>query len=334
MGRTGGLKIHSNIIRIIILAIITFITAFAGLCIGSVQVSVQELFKTLFTSGGSDSVAQIIYEIRLPRIVLAIAVGGGLSVVGAVFQAILMNPLAEPYILGISSGGAFGAVLSFLIGTAFLGTQIFAFAGAFLVVFLVFIMGKRFGEIEPNHLLLSGVMIGAFFAAAILLMMNLLNDQLRSVVFWLMGNLSSADKGYVYFVFSVSVVISFLLMLNAHKYNVMALGQENAQYLGVNVIRVNNITYILSSFLVGSIVSVSGIIGFVGLLIPHLCRLIFGVDNRIVIPASFFVGAAYLIVADTAARVVVAPAELPVGAFTALIGAPLFIYLMRRKTAK
>lgn len=334
MGRTGGLKIHSNIIRIIILAIITVVTAFTALCLGSVQISFTDLFKTLFTPGYNDTFSQIIFEIRLPRIVLAIAVGGGLSVVGAVFQAILMNPLAEPYVLGISSGGAFGAVLSFLIGTAFLGTQIFAFAGALLVVFLVFILGKRFGEIEPNHLLLSGVMIGSFFAAAILLMMNLLNDSLRSVVFWLMGNLSTADKNYVYFVFPVSLVISFLLMLNAHKYNVMALGQENARFLGVNVKRTNNITYILSSFLVGSIVSVSGIIGFVGLLIPHLCRLIYGVDNRIVIPASFFVGASYLIIADTAARMVVAPAELPVGAFTALIGAPVFIYLMRRKTGK
>lgn len=332
MGRTGNIRFHSNIVKISGLALVTLAAAFAALCIGSVPISLSEMFSALFGGGGSETANQIIFEIRLPRILLAIAVGGGLSVVGAVFQAILMNPLAEPYILGISSGGAFGAVLSFLIGTAFFGTQIFAFAGALLVVFLVFMFGKRFGEIEPNHLLLSGVMIGSFFAAAILLMMNLLNDSLRPVVFWLMGNLSTAGKYPVYFVFPVTVIISFILMTNAHKYNVMALGQDNARYLGVNVKFVNNLTYILSSFLVGSIVSVSGIIGFVGLLIPHLCRLLFGVDNRIVIPASFFIGASYIIIADTAARTVIAPAELPVGAITALIGAPVFVYLMKRKS--
>jgi iron complex transport system permease protein len=334
MERTHRIKLHSNVYKVIFLAIATFIIAVVGLCIGSVPISFADLFNTFFSQNVNDTYSQIIFEIRLPRVMLAIAVGGGLSVVGGVFQAILMNPLAEPYILGISSGGAFGAVISFLLGTAFIGTQLFAFAGALLVIFLVFMFSKRYGEIDPTRLLLSGVMIGSFFAAAILLMMNLLNDSLRSVVFWLMGNLATAEKQYVYFVFPFSLIISFFLMLNAHKYNVMALGSENAKYLGVNVKLVNNVTYILSSFLVGSIVSVSGIIGFVGLLIPHLCRLIFGIDNRLVIPASFFIGASYIVIADTIARTVIAPAELPVGAITALIGAPVFIYLMRKKINK
>lgn len=334
MERARNIKFCFNIYKIVFLAIITLIIAFASLCVGSVSISFADLFKAIFSQNANETYSQIIFEIRMPRVLLAIAVGGGLSVVGSVFQAILMNPLAEPYILGISSGGAFGAVISFLIGTAFIGSQLFAFGGALLVIFLVFVFSKRFGEIDSTRLLLSGVMIGSFFAAAILLMMNLLNDSLRSVVFWLMGNLATAEKQYVYFVFPFSIIISFLLTLNAHKYNVMALGSENAKYLGINVKFINNETYILSSFLVGSIVSVSGIIGFVGLLVPHLCRLIFGVDNRIIIPASFFVGASYIIIADTIARTVIAPAELPVGAITALIGAPVFIYLMRKNLNK
>lgn len=262
---------------------------------------------------------------------LAIAAGGGLSVAGAVFQAILMNPLAEPYILGISSGGTFGAILSFLLGFTFIGTQIFSFAGAMTVIFIVFMVGKRFGEIEPNVLLLTGVMIGAFFSAAILLMMTMLSDSLRSAFLWLIGNLSSADAVSSYYVFVISIVVSIMLSVNSYKYNVLSLGAENAKHLGVNTNVLKNVTYILASILVGAIVSVSGIIGFVGLLVPHICRMIFGIDNRLVIPASFFVGATYLLVSDTFARTIVAPAELPVGAITAVIGAPIFIYLLRRR---
>ena len=263
----------------------------------------------------------------MPRILYAVAVGGGLSIAGAVFQAILMNPLAEPYILGISSGGTFGAVLSFLIGASFLGTQLFSFAGALVVMLLVFFLGKRFGELEPNVLLLTGVMVGAFFSAAILLMMTLLNDSLRTAVFWLMGNLSIADKDNLKFVLPVTFVVSFLLMLNSNKYNLLSLGADSAKQLGVNTTVFRNYTYLLSSLMIGTLVSVSGIIGFVGLLVPHVCRMIFGVDNRVVLPASFFFGASYLILCDTLARTLISPSELPVGAVTAIIGAPfLFIY--------
>ena len=257
--------------------------------------------------------------------------GGGLSIAGAVFQALLMNPLAEPYILGISSGGTFGAILSFLIGVSFIGTQLFSFAGALSVMILVFILGKRFGELEPNVLLLSGIMVGAFFSAAILLLMGLLNDSLRTAVFWLIGNLSIADKSNIVFVLPITLIVSTLLILQSNKYNVLSLGNDNAKQLGVNTTFLRNSTYILTSIMIGTLVSVSGIIGFVGLLVPHVCRMIFGVDNRIVVPASFFIGAAYLTLADTIARSIIAPAELPVGAVTALIGAPVFVYLLRKR---
>jgi iron complex transport system permease protein len=319
------------VLKIGLLLLSTLIIILVSASIGSVDIPFSDLLKIIFSDKGGKVYSQIFYDIRLPRILLAVAVGGGLSVAGAVFQAILMNPLAEPYILGISSGGAFGAVLSFLIGVSFLGTQFFAFAGSLSVVVLVFLLGRRFGELEPNVLLLTGVMVGAFFSAAILLMMTMLNDSLRTAVFWLIGNLSLADKGTVVYVLPVSIVISFLLSLNAQKYNVLSLGEENAKHLGINTSFIKNTTYILASILVGSLVSVSGIIGFVGLLVPHACRMLFGIDNRIVIPASFFVGASYLALADSISRTLISPAELPVGAVTALIGAPIFVYLLRKR---
>lgn len=325
------MKIRLYPVKILFLFFITLAFGISALLIGSVPVSLKELYA-LFTGGSSsDLVRQVIYEVRLPRVMLAIAIGGGLSVSGSVYQAILMNPLAEPYILGISSGAAFGAVLSFLLGLSFLGTQALAFAGAVSVIVLVFLLGKRFGELEPNIMLLSGVMVGAFFSASILMMTTFLRDSLRNAVFWLMGQLSLADPGSAMVIFPVAVIGSFILSVNSQKFNVLALGSETASHLGINTSLLKNFTYILTSLMVGMLVSVSGIIGFVGLLVPHVCRMIFGADNRIVIPASFFVGAAYLLVADTIARSIISPAEVPVGAITAFIGAPVFVYLLRKR---
>ncbi len=311
--------------------ILVLVAAAVGLISGPVSIGIGDLFNTLLSKNSDQIISNIIFDIRLPRVLYAIAVGGGLSIAGAVFQAVLMNPLAEPYILGISSGGTFGAILSFLLGTSFLGTQLFSFAGALCVMFLVFILGKRFGELEPNVLLLTGVMIGAFFSAAILLMMSLLNDSLRTAVFWLIGNLSIADKANLKFVLPVTFIVSLILILNSNKYNLLSMGTESAKMMGLNTSQFKNITYILTSIMIGALVSVSGIIGFVGLLVPHLCRMIFGADNRIVVPASFFVGASYLVLCDTLARTLTAPSEIPVGAVTAILGAPIFIYLLRKR---
>ncbi len=319
------------IIKITLLTLFAIASITISLLIGSISISLTEVVKILFGLQADEMARQIILEIRLPRVLLAVAVGGGLSVAGAVFQAILRNPLAEPYILGISSGGTFGVVLSLLLGFTFFGTQALAFAGSLTVVFLVFMLGKRFGELEPNTLLLSGVMVGAFFSALILVLITLLNESLRTAIFWLIGNLSLAKSESVYFVLPLTIIICLILIFNAQKYNILALGTDTAKQLGINTGLIKNSTYILASILIGSLVSVSGIVGFVGLLVPHVCRMLFGVDNRIVIPASFFVGAGYLSLADSAARIVISPAELPVGAVTAIIGAPVFIYLLRRR---
>ncbi|MFH1525208.1 MAG: iron ABC transporter permease [Bacteroidota bacterium] len=321
MENVKSLTPASLLIKLSLLFCLLLASIFVSLQIGSVNLSFTEIFSS----------NEIIIKIRLPRILLAVSVGGGLSVAGAVFQAILMNPLAEPYILGVSSGGTFGAILSLLLGLSFFGTQALAFMGSFAVIILVFILAKRFGILEPNVLLLTGVMVGAFFSAAILLMITLLDESLRTAIFWLIGNLSLADLSSVNFILPLTIVISAALALMGQKFNVMALGDEGSKNLGINIKMMRNISYILASLLVSLAVSVSGIIGFVGLLIPHACRLIFGTDNRVIIPASFFCGAAFLTIADTFARVIISPAELPVGAVTALIGAPVFIFLLKNR---
>jgi iron complex transport system permease protein len=331
MEKTVRLTSSKLIIYICILSLILLLTILSALSLGSITISFVDIIKSFLGSDTESLYSDIIFKIRLPRIILALAVGGGLSAAGAVFQAILMNPLAEPYILGISSGGTFGAVLAMVLGLSFLGVQAFAFIGALIVIGIVFLIGKRFGELEPNVMLLSGVMVGAFFSAIILLMVNFLNESLRTAIFWLMGNLSLASGENVYYILGISVFISFVLSINSQKYNILSLGDEQAVHLGLDTKILKTVTYISASLLVGAIVSVSGIIGFVGLIIPHLSRLIFGIDNRIIIPASFFIGSSYLILADTLARYIISPVEIPVGAVTAIIGAPIFIYLLRKR---
>lgn len=330
METTPRLTIIKFFFWIFILSLVLLLVALICLSIGSVYISPLKIIEVII-SRPDNYLTQIIFDIRLPRILYAILVGGGLSIGGAVFQSLLLNPLAEPYILGISSGGTFGAILSFVLGLSFPATQLFAFAGSLFVMLIVFVLGRRFGELEPNVLLLSGIMVGAFFSALILLMMSFLNDSLRTAIYWLVGNLSIADKSNLIFVTPVTILISIILVITSNKFNVMSLGSDHAKQLGINTILLRNISYIFTSLMIGTLVSVSGIIGFVGLLIPHICRMLFGTDNRLVFVASFLIGASYLTVADTIARVIIAPAELPVGAITALIGAPIFIYLLKKK---
>lgn len=318
------------IFQLTILFLLMVLAMIAGLFVGSADVPISEGLSVLFGGAGSEAARQIILEIRLPRVLYAAIVGGGLSVSGAILQALLKNPLAEPYILGISSGAGFGAILSLSLGLGLVFMQAFSFLGAMAVLFAVFFIGKRFGALDSNVMLLSGVMVGAFFSSAILVLMITLQDSLRTAVFWMMGNLSLAQPGMLYFIIPVVLIITLYLTLISNKLNALALGADTAKSLGVNVPLVVNSSYILTGLMISALVSASGIIGFVGLLIPHLCRLIFGADNRIIVPASFFAGAFYLTLADAIARTIAAPTEIPIGAVTAFIGAPIFIYLLRK----
>ncbi len=330
---SGNIKPSSLFIKLFILMLVLVASAMLSLISGSIDMGVSDLIAVFLSPDKNETFSQIIFNIRLPRILLAIGVGGGLSVAGAVFQSLLMNPLADPYILGVSSGGSFGAVLALFLGLSFMGVQLFSFIGATVVIVLVFFIGHKYGKLQQNILLLTGVMVGAFFAATILLIVTLMDDSLRTAIFWLVGNLAMADSFSAYYVLITSGIISLGLILNSHKLNLLAMGDEDAANLGLNLKVIKTLIYIFASLLVGVIVSVSGVIGFVGLLIPHITRLLFSSDNRIVLPASFLIGASFLILTDTLARTIISPTELPVGALTAIIGAPIFIYLLKSKNS-
>jgi len=327
------LTLRRTVIVVAALLVILAAVSFIALSLGSVAVPLGSVTGSLT---GSTSVSQqertIILDIRLPRLLLAIIVGAGLSVAGLVFQALLRNPLAEPYILGISSGGTVGAVLAmtFAGGSGLFSTPLASFAGSAAVMGIVYAAAHRRGKLDMYTLLLAGVMVGAFFNALVLLLIAIVNQELRNALLWLMGNLSGASVSSVLVVGPAVLAASAALYSQAKGLNLIATGEETAMQLGVNVGTLKKTAYLLASFITGMVVSVSGVVGFVGLIIPHICRMVLGPDHRLLFPASFLVGAAFMVSADTVARVALSPAEIPVGAVTAAIGAPLFVYLLRK----
>ncbi|MEK6755684.1 MAG: iron ABC transporter permease [Bacteroidota bacterium] len=318
-----------------VLALMVLVAAFLSLMIGTTSISFGLAWKALLTPSdpSAESARIILFDIRLPRILLAMIVGAGLSTAGAVLQALLRNPLAEPYILGISSGGTVGALVALSIGLGItqLTTPLFSFVGSGLVMLLVFTLGHRRGFLDTNALLLSGVMVGAFFSALILLFTALVNQDIRATYLWLIGNLSGAEMSSLVVVAPLIILASAGLVTQSRFYNAIATGDETAAHLGVEVERVKRISYLLASLITGLAVSVSGVIGFVGLVVPHTCRLLFGPDHRLLIPASFLGGAIFLLVCDLVSRILLAPSEIPVGVVTATLGAPVFIYLLKKK---
>ena len=319
-------------ILITLTALLVFVSLVA-LMVGSSNLSAAEIWSSLTGGSEDDTIRTIILQLRIPRIVLAIIVGAGLSVAGATLQSLLRNPLAEPYILGISSGGTVGAFLAITLGLGWaqFTTPLFSFAGSGLVMLLVYSLGYRRGFLDPNALLLSGVMVGAFFNSIILVVVAMFNQELRTAYLWMMGNLSGAESSTLMVVGPLILASTLVLILQSRALNLIATGDESAAQFGVNVERVRKLSYVLASLITGLAVSVSGVIGFVGLLVPHVCRLMFGSDNRIVMPASLIVGGMFLVLCDLLSRTLLAPSEIPVGAITAAVGAPLFIYLLKRR---
>lgn len=332
-----------------ILAVILFIVVIAALKFGAVQVSLWGLGHDLLsvilrqTSAISSDYGMIVIDIRLPRILLAIFVGAALSLAGTSFQALLRNPLADPYVLGVSSGASVGAVLALILEphlalsptVAGLLTPIGAFCGAAVTVAAVYILGRREGQIDSSTLLLSGIITASFLSSIIIfLMTTLISRDLHGMQFWLMGDLSIAlQKNLRWFLGIAFIAASGAIYSTASDLNLLLAGEKEAMHLGVDVPRVRLVVYVAASVLTGLAVSVSGSIGYVGLLVPHVMRIIFGSDHRVLLPTAAFGGAIALVIADTLARTVVAPSEIPVGAMTALAGAPLFIYLLRRRLA-
>jgi len=330
-----------------ILVVILFVTVVIALKLGAVQVSLYGLGRDLIrvllrqSSGLSTDYGMIVVDIRLPRILLGIIVGASLSVAGASFQALLRNPLADPYVLGVSSGASVGAILALLLenqlslSPAFAGllTPLGAFLGAAITIAAVYLLGRRGGQIDSTTLLLGGVITASFLSAIIAFLMSTLSGgNLRGAPYWMMGSLSSLPPtGLLYLVGIGFLVAAGVIYTTASDLNLLLSGEQEAIHLGVDVPRVRIVVYLAASLLTGLAVSVSGAIGYVGLLVPHAMRLIFGADHRMLLPASALGGAIALVIADTIARTIVAPSELSVGAVTAIFGAPFFIYLLRRR---
>ncbi|HXA57507.1 MAG TPA: iron ABC transporter permease [Candidatus Acidoferrum sp.] len=321
------------------LLLLLFIAVVISLRVGAYPISIPDIVATLFNrvAGRSDLIppvySEVIFGLRLPRIVLGIIVGAALSTAGAGFQALLRNPLADPYVLGVSSGAALGAIMSLIFTPHVAGAiQMAAFIGAGLTTGVVFLLGRRGGQLDAATLLLAGIVTTSFLSAVIMFLMTTLSGRdLRGIEFWVMGNLSNPPAVNPVWLLIILIVAGGSIYTTTSDLNLMLTGEQEARHLGVNVRRVKLVVFVASSVLTGLAVSVSGSIGYVGLLVPHVMRMIFGTDYRLLVPTSAIGGAILIVVADTLARTLLGATEVPVGAMTALAGAPVFIYLMRRR---
>src|SRR5437667_10362558 len=329
------------------LLVILFFVVVVALKFGAVPVSLSALGRDLLrvvlgqSSQMSSDYGLIIQNIRLPRIFLGIFVGASLSVAGASFQALLRNPLADPYVLGVSSGAALGGIFARIAAphlgvapaVAALFTPLGAFLGAATTIAAVYFLGRRQGAIDSGTLLLAGIISASFLSALIMLLMTTLpSSNVRGMAFWLMGDLSTPPpRSLLWFLGVVFFVAAGAIYTTAADLNLLLAGEQEAIHLGVDLGRVRLVVYIAASVLTGLAVSVSGAIGYIGLLVPHAIRLLFGGDYRVLLPTTALGGAIAVVIADTLARTVVAPTELSVGAVTAMAGAPFCIYLLRRR---
>ena len=336
---------YKTIILVLTLVLIFSIGLFAT--IGTANVSIMDTFKIIGskipiinryidTSQIPDSYKTIILSIRLPRVLLGVLVGASLSTAGTAFQGILKNPMADPYVIGISSGAALGAAISIVFKFDFniLGIStlsISAFLGALIAVFIVYNIAKVGNKVPVTTLLLAGIAVGQFLTAIMSFLMVIHSKDMSKIIYWTLGSL--AGKGWKPLIrISIPTVLSIIMMnIFARDLNIMLTGEESAHSLGVEVEKIKVYVLLLGSFMTSMVVSISGIIGFVGLIIPHIVRMIVGPDHRILLPSSALVGGIFMIFTDTIARTIISPVEIPVGIITALFGGPFFIYLLRKK---
>lgn len=327
---TSGKVISVTLIMCALLVVVIVLS----LVLGTADISFEHIIGMITGSLPQDDPARlIIFKIRLPRILLAGLVGFALSLGGVTFQAILRNPLADPFILGVSSGSAFGAVLAITFGLSFsLGVPVMSFIGALLTIYLVMTLGARKMGMESSTILLTGVIINAFFTAIIMFFISTsADDRLHTMLFWLYGDLSQSQYTQLLIILPFIMLAAVLLFSYAKDLNIITTGDEIASQLGVDVERTKKIALLTVSLIMGLVVAFSGLIGFVGLIVPHLARMAFRSDHRMLIPSASIGGAIFLIVADTIARTILSPSELPVGVITAFLGAPFFLILLRRR---
>jgi iron complex transport system permease protein len=325
------------------------ISALLSLNIGSVRIPVRTSLHLLgsFLTGAEtsrDPLASVLFSVRLPRVLLGSLVGAALATAGAAFQSLLRNPLADPYVLGVSTGASMGTILYSIFagwfgfvaagGGVIFARPIAAFAGAVFTVWAVYVIaGSSYKSGESSQrLLLAGIVLASFLSSInVFLLTSTSQADLRGIFYWLIGDLSRPVDASIYPVTALVFGGCLLLYFFSHSLNLIGMGETDAMVLGVEVKRIRTCVYVIASLITGAVVSVSGPIAYIGLICPHMGRMIFGSDNRILFPTVFIFGAIFTLLADTLARTVLSPTELPVGIVTALCGAPLFIYLLHRK---
>ena len=326
-----------------------FILVLISLNIGSVSIPVRTTLRILAdrltgASTGTDPLETVLFSVRLPRVLLGSLVGAALAAAGTAFQSLLRNPLADPYVLGVSTGASMGTILysvfagwmGFAVaGGSFVYTRpLAAFLGAVLTVGAVYVIaGGSYRAAESSQrLLLAGIVLASFLSSINVFLLTSTNQaDLRGIFYWLIGDLSRPVDVSIYPVAALVLLGFLVLYLFSHSLNLISMGEDDAMILGVEVRRVKTGVYIVASLITGAVVSISGPIAYIGLICPHMGRMLFGSDNRILFPTVFIFGAMFTLLADTLARTILSPVELPVGIVTALCGAPLFIYLLRRK---
>ncbi len=333
MNQTPPNLLKKILITTVVALMFFLVTVLLGISIGSSGKTLFSVFEWLAGKGDADPMLHtIIWQIRLPRVLLAAMVGASLSMGGLVFQALLRNPLAEPYILGISGGAAIGAIIGILLGLArFPGVTLFAFVGSCATLAVLLMMTSGSTILRKDSLLLSGVMVNAFCSALIMFLVSITQDaRLHNIIFWLMGDLGMVGMGQTGILAGILLPCFIVFFLLSNTLNLMVMGKESALAMGINVQVMNIILLVSTSIMISASVSYSGLIGFVGLVMPHLLRLVLGSDHRVLVPACIFGGGGYMVLCDLLARALPRQGEMPAGVVTALIGAPLFIYLLKR----
>ncbi|WHY02965.1 iron ABC transporter permease [Neobacillus sp. DY30] len=338
--------LNNKIVAYVLAGSFLLVSALLGISIGTVSVPIftiiEIMMSKLFGSISLDQIdpmfSSIVLNIRLPRVILAGLVGASLAIAGAAFQGLLRNPLADPYTLGVSSGASVGAVLTlfFQLSIPIIGSYtlpLLSILFSWATIFLVLAFARKIERsMRVETIILTGIIFSSFLGAFISLMIALTGDELRQIIGWLLGSVSMRGWEYIRIILPFFVLGSIILIFNAKELNAMSFGEERAHHLGVNVHRRKLIILTAGSIVTGAAVAVSGTIGFVGLVIPHLSRLLWGPDHRHLLPLSILTGSGFLILADLVSRTIISPTELPIGVITALIGAPVFalILLQRR----
>lgn len=320
------------------LIVLLIASVFLSLSIGEMKLGVSDIFRVLREGNGSMEYT-ILSQIRIPRVLLGIAVGGALSLSGILLQGVYRNPLVEPYTLGISGGASLGVAFAIVFGLhQLIGSFVLpvaGFAGSFLMIFLVYTISSRSGRINIQSMLLTGVMISFIASSSMMLLMaTTSSENLHGIVFWIMGSLDEPDMSLIYITLIMAIVSLAASYLFVQPLNALRLGEEKAKHLGINTDTTIKLLFLLASLLAGVCVAVAGVIGFVGLIIPHLMRMLVGSDYRVLLVSSFLSGSIFLVLSDVIARTIISPNELPIGVITGIVGGIVFLVMMSRSSLR